>query len=64
MADEGVYLPFGHGHEDNTTDSLVPDGCSVTVLETCGGIRLWNRIEEEFDYVRMKEWITRNPEKR
>jgi hypothetical protein len=61
---ERVYLPFGHGREHNTTDSRVPDGCSVTVLETCGGIRLWNRIGEEVDYMRIKEWIARNPEKR
>ena len=59
-----VYIPIGHGGEDLTRPrDVVPEGCSVTVIETPGGAHKWNPSNsgEIYEYERIKNYFERNP---
>lgn len=59
-----VYIPVGHGYENmKVTRGIIPDGCSLTVIETPGGAHYWNpgNSGEIFDYERIKDYFVRNP---
>lgn len=61
-----VYIPVGHGTEDlYKPRKTVPDGCSVTVIETCGGAHLWTAKESEtFEYTQLTDFFRKHPEQR
>jgi hypothetical protein len=59
-----VYIPIGHGYENLTHPrDIVPEGCSVTVIETPGGAHKWNPDPsgELYEYERIKNYFERNP---
>jgi hypothetical protein len=59
-----VYIPIGHGYENmKVTRSIIPEGCSLTVIETPGGAHYWNPGDsgEIFEYERIKDYFLRNP---
>jgi hypothetical protein len=61
-----VYIPAGHGGEDLTRPrSIVPEGCSVTVIETCGGAHYWGeKGDESFEYLQLTNFLKEHPEQR
>ena len=53
-----VYIPVGHGYENLTHPrDIVPEGCTVTVIETPGGEHYWNpdASGELYEYERIKD---------
>ena len=55
-----VYIPLGHGSEDVTRPrDVVPEGCSVTVIETPGGLHYWtsSNTEEIFEYTQITNFL-------
>ena len=61
-----VYIPVGHGSEDLTKPRKeVPEGCSVTVIETCGGAHYWNtKGNETFEYIQLTVFLQKHTDKR
>ena len=63
-----VYIPFGHGGEDmNETKRIMPEGCSLIVIETCGGGHYFNKGEngnkELFEHKRITKFLKKHPER-
>lgn len=59
-----VYIPIGHGNENLTHPrDTVPEGCSVTVIETPGGAHLWKPGDsgEMYEYERIKDYFEKHP---
>jgi hypothetical protein len=59
-----VYIPVGHGYENmKVTRGIIPEGCSLTIIETPGGAHYWNPGDsgEIFEYERIKDYFLRNP---
>ena len=59
-----VYIPIGHGSETlHIPRKKVPDGCTVTVIETCGGAHAWEKNSDIFEHTQIKTFLERNPDK-
>jgi hypothetical protein len=61
-----VYIPIGHGGEFlNKPRKTIPDGCSLTVIETCGGkTYVGNHTNQTFEYDKINAFLREHPEKR
>jgi hypothetical protein len=59
-----VYIPIGHGLESlHIPRKKVPDGCTVTVIETCGGAHMWTKNSEIFEHTQIKTFLEKHPDK-
>jgi hypothetical protein len=59
-----VYIPIGHGYENlKVKRGVVPDGCSLTVIETPGGLHHMTNFDSDgfFEYNRVKKYFESNP---
>ena len=62
-----VYIPCGHGGENlDTPRKTIPDGCSLIVIETCGGAHRWSPNEngEIFEYKQLTQFLREHPDQR
>jgi hypothetical protein len=62
-----VYIPIGHGNEDLTRPrDLMPEGCTLTILETPGGAHYWRNgnITEMYDYTQLTAFLKENADKK
>lgn len=62
-----VYIPVGHGGEFlNKPRKTIPEGCSLVVIETCGGAHKWSAIKDDEIVERKKltAFLQAHPEKR
>ena len=66
---EPVYIPVGHGEELlDRPRKYMPEGCSLTVIETCGGEHYWspaaNADGEIFELTQLRTFLRKNPDQK
>ena len=60
-----VYIPMGHGLENPLkARKPMPPGCSLTVIETCGGAHYLSIEEEIFERTQLVHFLEAKPHKR
>jgi hypothetical protein len=63
---DAIYVPVGHGGEDvDLPRKIMPEGCSLTVIETCGGNHLWlpEDNDEIFELNQLRKFLANHPER-
>jgi hypothetical protein len=60
-----VYIPMGHSSEKfNKPRAIVPDNCSLIIIETPGGVHFGDKVGEMYEYTRLRDFLKQNPDKK